>query len=84
MDEYKFDDLENTKVVKNNDKLLDKRQLDYLKKLKSKIESGVNVRIIPKTKQALKELFGLDTDLIKINPKDMPRVKRNSNPLDED
>lgn len=84
MDEYKFDDLENTKVAKNNDKLLDKRQLDYLKKLKSKIESGVNVRIIPKTKQALKELFGLDTDLIKVNPKDMPRIKRNSNPLDED
>lgn len=55
---------------------IDKRQIDYLRKLKVKLENGVNVKILPKTKSLMKDLFGLDADEIKI--------KKNPSPLDEE
>lgn len=55
---------------------IDKRQIDYLRKLKAKLEDGVNVKILPKTKMLFKELFGLDTDSLK--------VKSNKNPLEDE
>lgn len=55
---------------------IDKRQIDYLRKLKVKLENGVNVKILPKTKSLMKDLFGLDPDEIKI--------KKNPSPLDEE
>lgn len=63
---------------------LDKRQVAYLFNLKKKLEDGVNVRIIPKTRQALKQLFGLDADVYKINPTDNLRFKKNKNPLEKE
>jgi hypothetical protein len=72
-----------TKIsVKENS--IDKRQLDYLKKLKTKLESGVNVRIIPKTKQALKDLFGIDADRFKIKKNSSPFNSKVSNVEDEE
>lgn len=53
---------------------IDKRQIDYLRKLKAKLENGINVKILPKTKALMKDLFGLDADEIKI--------KKNPSPLD--
>jgi hypothetical protein len=73
--------LEKPKSTKNDKPVIDKRQIDYLKKLKTKLESGVNVRIIPKTKQALKDLFGIDADSFKINPEDKLRFKKNTTPF---
>jgi alpha-glucosidase (family GH31 glycosyl hydrolase) len=70
MEDYENDFLQKPKTEKP---IIDKRQIDYLKKLKAKLESGVNVRIIPKTKQALKDLFGIDADAFKI--------KKNKSPL---
>jgi hypothetical protein len=66
------------------DKLpIDKRQIDYLRKLKVKLENGVNVKILPKTKKLFKELFGLDTDEFKIKKNPSPLEKPLDNEEDE-
>lgn len=76
MDDYDYEKPKDSIVKTVIDKLpIDKRQIDYLRKLKVKLENGVNVKILPKTKLLMKELFGLNTDEIKI--------KKNSNPLDD-
>ena len=77
MEEYNYYEKskETEPIVKTVvDKLpIDKRQIDYLRKLKIKLEKGVNVKILPKTKLLIKGLFGLNTDEIKI--------KKNTSPI---
>ena len=77
MEEYNYYEKskETEPIVKTVvDKLpIDKRQIDYLRKLKIKLENGVNVKILPKTKLLMKGLFGLNTDEIKI--------KKNTSPI---